>query len=381
MKKFILLLAAFVMVFACSCGSTTTSTDTHKNEITPGDKVSLRGVGTATFEKIYTTHAIMPTVKGGSYIKPESSDICYIDMVFRLANGKTAVNCSEIAKVSAVGVQSGESYTQYVCAAESDDNRNVAANVQIAENLQTTFHAALCIPTDPIDMDYTITLDLGKTEYVVNYTLNSYIDSSENIQIGQSFSSKAVKVLYNGSKYSDKLYDNAPDVSDCDEEYVYLTSEFEVTNKGFENTNLHSLLSVCAIYDSECYMARYLVEDSDNEARFVSGNTVEPMETKKVIAVIDLPVGYSELDAKIVMATDHNEFSHTVKGTKDIYEKREQRKKYVEEMQKIKEQEEEQRRLEEEKRKAELEQQQQQEQAIVDEQADTSNTVEEQVTE
>lgn len=372
MKKTILLFAALVMIFTCSCNGTPTSTDTVKNIITPGDKISLRGVGTATFEKICTTIAIMPTVKCGSYIKPESEDICYIDMVFRFTNGKTAVNCNEIAKVSAVGLQSNEKYTQYICAAEDENNRNVEANVQIAANANVTFHIALLIPTNPIDMDYAISLYLGKTEYVINYTLNDYIDSSKSIKVGQSFSDKNVKVVYNGSNYSDKLYDNSPDVSDCDEEYVYLTSEFEVTNKGLENTSLESLLSVCAIYDSECYKARYLIEDSENKGSFVPAKTIEGMDTKKVIAVIDLPVGYSQLDAKIVMATDYNEFSYTLNGTNDIFEKREQKKQYLEEMERIRQQEQEQKRIDEQNRKVELESQQQ-EQAEIEQTDDISS--------
>ncbi len=359
MKKIFLILMAFMLIFLCACGDTATSVEADKDTITPGDKISIRGIGTATFEKIYTTHKIMPTVKSGSYIKPDNADTCYIDTVFRITTGKTAVNSDEIGKIYATGVQSGEEYSQYICAVESDDNRNVSANVPVLENSDITLHIALLIPRDPVDMDYSITVSFGKTEYSIEYALNSYKDSSQQAMFGQTFAGDNAKILYKDSQYSDKLYDDAPNVSDCNEEYVYLTSAFEVTNKSFNTEELDSLISVCAIFGSECYGARYLVEDEQNKGTYIAQNFIELLETKNVIAVIDLPVAYSELDAKIVMATDHSEYSHTVEGSDDILEKREERKKYLEEMQKIKEQEEEQKRLEQEKRKAELEQQQQ----------------------
>ena len=96
------------------------------------------------------------------------------------------------------------------------------------------------------------------------------------------------------------------------------------------------------------------------------------LSRKKVIAVIDLPVGYSQLDAKIVMATDYNEFSYTLNGTNDIFEKREQKKQYLEEMERIRQQEQEQKRIDEQNRKVELESQQQ-EQAEIEQTDDISS--------
>lgn len=369
MKKLLLLFMAFIMIFLCACGSTATNTDTPENSITPGEKTAIRGIGTATFEKIYTTHKIMPTVKSGCYIKPQNTDTCYIDTVFRITTGKTTVNSDEIGSIYAKGVQSGEEYTQYLCAVESSDNRNVSANVQIGENQEATLHMALLIPADPVDMDYDVTITLGKTQYNIRYTLNEYMDCSEEIISGESFSGDIVNVLYKQSEYNFKLYDDAPDVSNSDVDYVYLTSAFEITNKSLNTEAIDSLLSVCAIYGSECYNARYLVEDKNN--RYVATNSIDPLETKNVIAVIDLPVAYSELSAKIIMATDYKEYSHTVDGTDDIIKKREERKKYLEEMQKIKEQEE-QKRLEEEKKKAELEQQNKQNETDTEQNKDTA---------
>ena len=323
MKKFLLYIALFALIASlCGCGSLTASKDVYDTTFEPGAQLAVDG-GQAEFVKVHTATRLYPTVHFGSYIEATSDDTCYIDVIFELKAGKKPLYSAELGSVSAIGNVSGVEYTDSICAIECDDNRNLHTNESVPAGESALVHMAVEVPVDTEDDEFEMKINILSSSYSFLYEFGDCIDNMQTIKKGQSISNQECKVKLNDAYYSYELYKDAPAICQSDDDYVYLIAELDVTNKGFEDMDCRKAVSLSAVFGGEIYDARYLMEDADIENHYISDGKIGSLDTARVLAVIDLPLDYSERAAKLELAIDKNEFSHTVDGDSSIAYNRE----------------------------------------------------------
>ncbi|MBQ7900411.1 MAG: hypothetical protein IJ365_00420, partial [Clostridia bacterium] len=234
MKRFLSLILALIVVLCCSgCGLSTFSSSENIQGSTfePGAQLSVQGGGTVKFLKVHTARRLYPSLHFGSYLQCSSEEMSYIDIVFQLKNAKKALHSAELGGVSAIGNVSGIEYSDGICAVECNDNRDLLTNAQIEAGDTAVVHMAVEVPADTGDDEFEITVSVLSSTYSFLYEFGDKTDNMEYINPGQSISNQNFKAKLGSVYYSHELYQDAPAVCDSDDDYVYLISEFDVTNK------------------------------------------------------------------------------------------------------------------------------------------------------
>ena len=323
MKKVVLyIITALLIAGLCGCGSLRTSKDAYDSMFEPGVKLDVEG-GQAELVKVHTASKLYPSVHFGSYIEPNDEEMCYIDVVVSVKTGKEALYSANFGSVTAVGGVGGETYTDSICAVECDDSRNLRTNTSIEAGESALVHMAVEVPMDTDDDEFEVKVDILSATYSFLYEFGDTIDNMPKLNKGQSISGQNSKVKVKDAYYSYELYDDAPDICDSYEDFIYLIAELDVTNKDFEDVDFRQVVSVSAEIDNMIYDARYLMEDETVEGHFVSDGKIPSLSSARVLAVIDLPQDYSSRDARLEIAVDENCHVYTVKGDGSIAYNRE----------------------------------------------------------
>lgn len=316
-KILILSLVAAFTISVCACGGSGSFVGKRVSGSEPevGDVMTVHGVGELTLKKVHTAQKLYAAKMSGTYIRNDSDDKTYIDMVFRFKNKGEDIPCDNIGHISAKGVTTGEEYTDSVNAVEDSTNSNLHANVMISSGDTVTLHMAVSVPSVSADEKYKVKLILRASTYELEYTLGEYISDAKEIFDNQSLSNSNLKVGIKSVSYTGGLYDRAPFVPDCPEGMAYIIANLEITNKSLNDVLTHDSVSLRCIFLSEIYDCDYYTEQ---DGIYMPGGSIPGLGSANVIAIMCMPIEYTRSDARIAISIDYEEFFYTVSGGEHI---------------------------------------------------------------
>lgn len=315
-KVSILTLAVVLAASVCACGSggfLGKKVSGSAPEV--GDVMTVQGIGELTFKKIHTAQKLFAAKMSGTYIRNDSDDKTYIDMVFRFKNKGEDIPCGNIGHITAQGLTTGQEYTDSVNAVEDSTNSNLHANVMISSGDTVTLHMAVSVPSVSADEKYKVKLILRASTYELEYTLGEYISDAKEIFDNQSLSNSNLKVGIKSVSYTGGLYDRAPFVPDCPEGMAYIIANLEITNKSLNDVLTRDSVSLRCIISDDIYDCEYYTEQ---DGIYMPGGTIPGLGSANVIAVICIPIEYTESDARIAISIDYEEFFYSVSGGEHI---------------------------------------------------------------
>ena len=377
-KKLIILslIVTIVASLLCACGGDDgfVGKKVSGSSLQVGDTMTAHGIGELVFKKAYMSQKICATMMSGTYIRNNSEENTYIDMVFRFKNKGMNIPCGEVGYITAEGVSSGEVYDNWVNAVEDATHKNLHANVMISSGDTVTLHMAVSVPQNGADDKYKVKLHLRASSYELEYLVGDYISDAKEIFDNQSLSNSKLKLNLNDVSYKSEIYDIAPMAQDCPEGMVYICSKLEVTNKTAEDKDISDVVCVRTAYQNEIFISEYYVQ---KDGLYEPGGVVEATESAKAIAVMCVPEELCHQDIPVTVCIDHDEFFYTVFGGEHIAKRLETEKEM--ELAKQKAQAEARRaaeelRKQEEERKMQEQRKQEEQQALPDQTANSDTS-------
>lgn len=315
MKKKLAIILALLMTVSvlAACGgggSEDTAEPEAKNEnvIEPGKAYTIDDYAEFTLVKLETTSKIT------SGIDPSWGYECdegkkYVDVIIDFKNlTDSNISSEKLFTVKATN-QDGASYTcnEYIV----EEGENLDSYVDIRPMAVTRIHCAITVAEGEKNLN--IRMKIKDSVFTKEYTLNERIANELPVAVGDTIEKEDfAKIVLKDISFADAVYPTSPDYYYYyeveNQDNTYLAIKTDLTNLKDSGRQVEKFMGVKAIIEDKYTYTGFAVADEDGGQSLSTYETIDPLTTRMVYYLVEVPDSVKDKSIKIIFNFDGKEY-------------------------------------------------------------------------
>ena len=312
-KKLSIILILLMAVFAlAACGGSEETTESPKekqdNVLELGKTNTVDDYAEFTLAKIETTSRI------SSGIDPSWGYDCdegkkFVDLTIDYKNlTDENISSEELFTLKATN-QDGASYTcnEYFV----EEGGEIDSYVDVRPMAVTRMHCAITVSEN--EKNLSISMKIKDDVFTKDYTLNERVVNEIPVAIGDTIEKENfAKIELKNIEFTDAVYPTSPDYYYYyeveNQGNTYLAIKADLTNLKDSGREVEKFMGVKAIIEDKYTYTGFVVADEDGGQSLSTYETIDPLTTRMVYYLIEVPDSVTDKSVKIIFNFDGKEY-------------------------------------------------------------------------
>lgn len=284
--------------------------------LTLGEKYSVADYADISLVSIESTKDITSAMDGvGLHYENSEANQTYIDVIFEITNTNTSAINSDDLMVATAKSESGAEYRCSLYLVETHDMTSLSSWEDISPLSTARFHAAFSVPE--AEKKFALSFNVNGSQFEYSFEANTTVKKTVDLHVGDVIENNDYATLeFVSADFAESVlpsntsgYYNFYETDNADN--IYLALEFKITNYQANSKDIDTFVSAKATFMGKYKYTGFVVSEDSDQQGLSSYNQISPLQTAKVIYLIEVPKTVMDKDFSVDIFFDKQSYTYT----------------------------------------------------------------------